>query len=201
MKLGIAGEHHKLPAWYQAGRVCDCARLWTDSELQQTTQRRSRQASKRERDTHTPCLLRVATHDNTKPNHQQKNWKKPKRKRQQKRVEIATKYLEPWSNFCCKTHTHTKRHRRGCVQGKLAKSLTLLQGVYASRSFLLISNSNKFSSLLLYLSRASDVYFLYLLLTKLGSRKVYYWLASEPGRESGHCTKREKKLHRFFWKP
>jgi hypothetical protein len=49
----------------------------------------------KERETHTPRLLRVATHNNPKPNHQQKNWKKPKRKRQHKRVEIATKYLEP----------------------------------------------------------------------------------------------------------
>lgn len=44
------------------------------------------------------------------------------------------------------TYAHKKTPKRLCVQGKLAKSLTLLQGVYASRSFLLISNYNKFSS-------------------------------------------------------
>jgi hypothetical protein len=76
-------------------KLAEFATVLDYGRIQNYSKQPNAEVDKLAKETHTPCLLRVATHDYPKPNHQQKNWKKPKRKRQHKRVEIATKYLEP----------------------------------------------------------------------------------------------------------
>jgi hypothetical protein len=97
------------------------------------------------------------------------------------------------------THTHTKDTGEAGYKASSPKSSLCFKEStpHAPFSWSATPTSSQLSSL----SLVSLLSLLCLLLMKLVSRKVYYWLTSEPGREPVHCTKREKKLHRFFWKP